>query len=156
VHQRLISNVDSFALVHQRLILNVDSLVLVHQRLILNVDSLVLVHQRLILNVDSFAPAHQRLISNVDSLALVHQRLVSNVDLCLLASLPLRAEEVRLSKTEIAVKLRNSLNSFCGVLSHSRSYRLRHALWLGPWGQTFRRYGFFSCSLLRYFPYKDQ
>jgi len=37
-------------------------------------------------------------------------------------------EKAETPKIEIAVKLRNSLNSFCGVLSHYRSYRLRHAL----------------------------
>lgn len=50
----------------------------------------------------------------------------------------------------MAVHLRSSLNSFCGVLSHYRSYHLRQRLWLSSNTRIFLRYGYFTSHLMHY------
>lgn len=50
----------------------------------------------------------------------------------------------------MALRLRASLNSFCGVLCHYRSYHLRHRLWNSTVCQPFMEFGNFNPSLSRF------
>ena len=55
---------------------------------------------------------------------------------------------------EQALTLQASLNSFLGVLSHTRSYTLRRRLFLTACPR-FRRFGFFDRAVLHFTPYRD-
>ena len=48
-----------------------------------------------------------------------------------------------------AIKLRASLNSFCGVLGHYRSYHLRCRLW-SEYSSSLARFGAFDCAMLKF------